>query len=82
MPQQDLSRTLSGLQMTRSSSTLCPLRCRRLPGANEQGWMHHKTTVLTTQGSPNQPFIALFQYNSHQISTMQQAGHVSFSSSL
>lgn len=45
-----LSRTLPGLERTRSS-TLCPLRCCRLAVANEQGWTHHKTALLTTQGS-------------------------------
>lgn len=46
-----LSRTLPGLERTRSS-TLCPLRHCRLAVANEQGWTHHKTALLTTQGSP------------------------------
>lgn len=66
VPQRHLSRTLSGPERTRSSSTLCPLKCWVLAGAHKQGWTHHKTTLLTAQGSPNQPFIALFQHKSHE----------------
>lgn len=51
-----ISQESSGLERIRSSSTLCLLRYFRVAAV----------VSLTTQGSPNQAFIALFQYNSNQ----------------